>query len=79
MCLGVPGRVVTCWQQEGTTMASVDYGGTTQQVCLVYAPEAGVGDHVIVHAGFAIAVLDEQAAAETLALLATLDTEAVDR
>ena len=49
-------------------MATVDFGGATKDVCLAFAPEAGVGSYVIVHAGFAIAVLDEAAADESLGL-----------
>ena len=66
MCLGIPGRVTTRHEDRGTPMATVDFGGVTKQVCLAYAPEAVVGDHVIVHAGFAISVLDEAAAAAAL-------------
>jgi hydrogenase expression/formation protein HypC len=50
-------------------MGKVDFGGITREVCLAYVPEAGVGDYVIVHAGFAISRVDETEAHETLALL----------
>ncbi len=72
MCLGVPGRVLETREEHGVLMATVDFGGVTKSVCLAYAPDAAVGDYVIVHAGFAIARLDEQAAAESLALFAEL-------
>ena len=49
-------------------MATVDFGGATKAVCLAFAPEAGEGDYVIVHAGFAITVLDEAAAEKSLDL-----------
>ena len=68
MCLGVPGRIVETHDDRGITMATVDFGGVTKPVCLAYTPEAGVGDYTIVHAGFAISVVDEAAAAEALAL-----------
>ncbi|MGC9308537.1 MAG: HypC/HybG/HupF family hydrogenase formation chaperone [Thermoplasmatota archaeon] len=64
MCLAVPGKICAI---DGVT-ATVDYGqGTTRQadVSLV---DAQVGDYVIVHAGFAIQILDEQEAEETLQL-----------
>jgi hydrogenase expression/formation protein HypC len=64
MCLAVPGRICSV---DGTT-AVVDYGqGTTRQadVSLV---DVEVGDYVIVHAGFAIQILDEREAEETLQL-----------
>lgn len=68
MCLGIPGRVVEIRDDRGVAMATVDFGGVTKDVCLAYTPESGVGDYVIVHAGFAITVLDEPAALESLAL-----------
>ena len=49
-------------------MAEVDFGGATKEVCLAFTPDAAVGSYVIVHAGFAIAQLDEEAAAATLDL-----------
>lgn len=69
MCLGVPGEVATVNEERGVPMASVDFGGVRRSVCLAYLPEAVVGDWVIVHAGFAIARLDEAAALDTLQLL----------
>jgi hydrogenase expression/formation protein HypC len=51
-------------------MARVDFGGVMREACLAYVPEAKIGDYVLVHVGFAIATVDEQAAQESLALLA---------
>ncbi len=68
MCLGIPGRIIETREDRGVTMATVDFGGVTKDVCLAYLPDAGVGDYTIVHAGFAITRLDESAAAEALAL-----------
>lgn len=67
MCLAVPGRVVAVTEQDGTTMAEVDFGGVRKEVCLAYIPDVQVGEYVIVHVGFAIQRLDEQSAQETLA------------
>jgi len=67
MCLAVPGRVLSMTEQDGTTMAQVDFGGVRKEVCLAYIPEAQVGEYVIVHVGFAIQRLDERSAQETLA------------
>jgi hydrogenase expression/formation protein HypC len=47
----------------------VDFGGVLRQVCLAYLPEAGPGDYVLVHVGFAIARIDEEAARQTLLAL----------
>jgi len=61
---------------EGTT-ATVEMAQVRQECDLSLAPEARVGDYVIVHAGFAIEVLDEEEARETLELLDAMgfDTE----
>ena len=67
MCLAVPGRVTTITDQNGTLMAEVDFGGVRKEVCLAYLPDTTVGEYVMVHVGFAIQKLDEQAALDTLA------------
>ncbi|MFO7741400.1 MAG: HypC/HybG/HupF family hydrogenase formation chaperone [Anaerolineae bacterium] len=69
MCLGIPGRITEAEEDGLMRMAKVDFGGVTREVCLAYVPEAGVGDYVIVHAGFAISQVDESEAQETLDLL----------
>ncbi len=50
-------------------MARVDFGGASREVCLDYVPEANVGEYCIIHVGFAISLLSESEARETLALL----------
>ena len=50
-------------------MGKVDFGGVTKEVCLAYVPEAQIGNYTIVHVGFALNVLDEAEAMETLQLL----------
>jgi len=72
MCLGVPGRI-TAVEDDLMRMGTVDVDGSVLEVCLAYVPEAGVGDHVLVHAGFALAQLDEDEARETLAALRQLE------
>ena len=67
MCLAIPGRVVTVFDKDGTTMADVDFGGVAKNVCLHYVPDVQVGEYVIVHVGFAIQRLDQEAARRTLA------------
>ncbi len=67
MCLAIPGQVATITDEGGLRMAEVAYGPVRNRVCLAYLPEAKVGDFVIVHAGFAISILDEAEAAERLA------------
>lgn len=68
MCLAVPGQVIEIYTQADLRMGKLDFGGIQKEVCLAYLPELQVGDYAIVHVGFAISQLDEQAALETLAL-----------
>jgi hydrogenase expression/formation protein HypC len=72
MCLAVPGQVVTI-QDDPLRTATVSFGGIAKEVSLALVPEATIGDYVIVHVGFAISKLDEQAARESLDLMAQLD------
>lgn len=72
MCLAIPGMVLQTFDEGGLPMALVDYAGARNTACLAYTPEAVVGDYVIVHAGFALQVLNEQEAAASLAELARL-------
>jgi hydrogenase expression/formation protein HypC len=53
---------------EGT-QALVELGGVKRTISLMLTPEAGVGNYVLVHAGYAIGILDEEEAKETLRLL----------
>lgn len=72
MCLGIPGRITEIWDDRGTRMALVDFGGVTRTVCLAYLPDATVGQYTIIHAGFGLIRLDEAAARETLAMFRDL-------
>ena len=54
-------------------MAQVDFGGVRREVCLDYVPEARVGEYCIIHVGFALSLLSESEAKETLALLQDID------
>lgn len=65
MCLAVPGLVVEVHQ----TGATVDLSGNIVEVSLLLTPEARVGDYVLVHAGFAIQVMDVSAAREVLSIM----------
>jgi hydrogenase expression/formation protein HypC len=69
MCLGVPGKIVEMYEQGGLLMGKIDFGGVAREVCLAYVPEAKIGDYTVVHVGFALNLLDEAEAQETLALL----------
>jgi hydrogenase expression/formation protein HypC len=69
MCLGVPGKIVETYEKNGLKMARVDFGGVFREACLDYVPEARVGEYCVIHVGFAISVLSEDEAQETLDLL----------
>ena len=71
MCLGIPGKILSI-QDVSPRMGSVDFDGVTRDVCLAYVPEASLGDYVLVHVGFAINMLDEIEALETLEILKQL-------
>jgi hydrogenase expression/formation protein HypC len=64
MCLAIPAKVI---EIHGDT-AKVDFGAETMRDVNVSLVETKVGDYVIVHAGYAIEVLDQKVAEETLAL-----------
>jgi hydrogenase expression/formation protein HypC len=69
MCLGVPGKIVEIYERGGLKMAKVDFGGIFREACLDYVPDAKVGEYCIIHVGFAISVVSESEAMETLDLL----------
>ncbi len=77
MCLAVPGKILEIKQPDdgpdvGTT-GTVDFQGSRMEVGLAFTPEARVGDWVLVHAGFALNVLDEAEALETWKYLQMAD------
>ena len=71
MCLAVPGQIQRIADDELRT-GTVSFAGVAKEVCLALVPEASVGDYVIVHVGFAISKVDEQAAQESLTLIEQL-------
>jgi hydrogenase expression/formation protein HypC len=60
MCLAIPSKILSI---KGNT-AEIDVGGNTKEVNIILTPEAKVGEYVLLHAGFAIQVIDEQSAEE---------------
>ncbi|MGC8878128.1 MAG: HypC/HybG/HupF family hydrogenase formation chaperone [Anaerolineae bacterium] len=70
MCLGIPGEVLSIEQNPaGIAMGKVSFGGVVREVCLAYVPDVQVGDYVIVHAGFALSILNEEEAKEVFEML----------
>ncbi len=74
MCLGIPGKIVELYELDGMHMGKVDFGGVTREACFAYVPEAKVGDYTIIHVGFALHLISEEEAQETLALLREIAT-----
>ena len=69
MCLSIPGKIVEIYNDGSLLMGRVDFGGVLKEVCLDYVPEAKTGQYVLIHVGFAISLLDEDEAQETLDIL----------
>ncbi len=64
MCLAIPALIKSIENEE----ADVDMGGITRRISLRLTPQARVGDYVILHTGYAINILDQHEAQETLKL-----------
>ncbi len=75
MCLAIPARVVALADDAS---ALVDVGGVRKRIDLSLVEDVAIGDYVIVHVGYALAKLDPEEAARTLALFAEagIDTAA---
>jgi hydrogenase expression/formation protein HypC len=72
MCLAVPGKIVEIYDSAGMRMCKIDFGGVLREACLQALPDAKVGDFTIIHAGFALNILSEKEAEETLEALREL-------
>jgi hydrogenase expression/formation protein HypC len=76
MCLAVPGKLLSITGAAGEDAAfrggTADFAGVRRDVSLAFTPEARVGDYVLVHAGLALTVIDEEEAQATLAELRRL-------
>ncbi len=69
MCLGIPGKVVETFHEDGVLMGKVDFGGIQKQVCLEHVPEAAISDYVLVHVGFALSRIDPEEAVRVFEFL----------
>jgi hydrogenase expression/formation protein HypC len=65
MCLAIPALITSIEDKE----AEAEIGGISRRISLWLTPEARVGDYVLVHTGYAINILDQEQAKETLAIL----------
>lgn len=74
MCLAIPGKVVSIESDdELMRMGKVSFGGVLKEVNLTLVPEAGIGNYVLVHAGFAISSVDEKEANQTFEYLRQIE------
>jgi hydrogenase expression/formation protein HypC len=71
MCLAVPGKITKIFNEN----AEVDFGGVIRETSLTLVPSAKKGDYVLVHAGFAIQMLSERDAMETLKLFKEMESK----
>ncbi|MFN2174489.1 MAG: HypC/HybG/HupF family hydrogenase formation chaperone [Anaerolineales bacterium] len=69
MCLGIPGKIIEIYEKNELKMGKIDFGGVERESCLAYVPNAAIGDYVLVHVGFALNLISEQEANETMELL----------
>ncbi len=79
MCLAIPAQIISVINTADPLLRQgrVNFSGITKDISLAYVPEANINDYVIVHAGFALAVLDaEEAQASLDAFQALADFEA---
>lgn len=74
MCLAIPAKIISVSENDDELqrMARVDFSGVLKDISLAYLPEAKINDYVIVHAGLALSILDEDEAQTTLAAFAQL-------
>jgi hydrogenase expression/formation protein HypC len=68
MCLAIPAQIVELVDREAG-LAKAEISGVRRAVSTALCPEAGVGDWVLIHVGFALEQIDEDQARETLVLL----------
>ncbi len=74
MCLAIPGKILRISGDDPLSrMAEVSFAGAKKEISLAFVPDAKEGNYVIVHVGFAISIVDEEAAMESLNYFRELD------
>jgi hydrogenase expression/formation protein HypC len=80
MCLAIPGCILSISDNGPLErVGKVDFGGVTREVNLSCVPEAGIGDYVIVHVGFAISQVDKEEAEQVFEFLRQMEEEDLPR
>jgi len=69
MCLAIPGKIESFEEGSFPRMGKVNFGGIRKAICFEMLPEAKLNDYVLVHVGFALSIVDEKEAQETLRML----------
>ena len=77
MCLGVPGKVLS-FEDGDLRMGRVAFGQVVKEISLAFVPEAKVGEYVVVHAGMALEIIDEEAAQRVFKVLRELDAASLE-
>jgi len=74
MCLAVPGKLDAITDEAPESRrGTVNFGGLRKEVNLTFVPEAGIGDYVLVHVGFALSTIDEAEAERVLVYLREIE------
>jgi hydrogenase expression/formation protein HypC len=73
VCLAIPGKILEIQDAGAMRSARVQFGGIVREVSLDFVPEAGLGDYVMVHVGFAISRIDASEAERTYQLLKEME------
>jgi len=72
MRVAIPGKVIETFDSDGMRVGKVRFNGVAKHVCLEYTPDARPGDYVLVHAGFALSLIDTKEAERSYSLLEEL-------
>lgn len=74
MCLAVPGKIISMTGDDALSRTGrVEFAGVSKEVSLAYVPEAQLDDYVIIHAGFAISIVDQEEAQHSLQVFSQLE------
>ncbi|WBT09754.1 HypC/HybG/HupF family hydrogenase formation chaperone [Corynebacterium sp. SCR221107] len=74
MCLGIPARVIDPGSSlDPFPMGEIDVAGERRPCCFAYVPEAVAGDWVLVQNSFAMTIVDEEAARESMQTIEEFD------
>ena len=71
MCLAIPGKILNI---DDNKIADVDFDGIVRKSSVELVPSVNIGDYVLVHAGYAIEIIDQEEAKKSLDLIQELST-----